>query len=42
VNPKLDLSMVLARFIVSDVYSRTGNAPGSTAKVTIDGVHWAK
>jgi exo-beta-1,3-glucanase (GH17 family) len=41
-NPKLDLSMVLARFIISDVYSRTGNAPGSTAKLAIDGIHWAR
>jgi exo-beta-1,3-glucanase (GH17 family) len=41
-NPKLDLSLVLARFIISDVYSRTGNAPGSTARVAIDGIHWAK
>lgn len=41
-NPKLDLSLVLSRFIISDVYARTGNAPGSTAKLTIDGVHWAK
>jgi exo-beta-1,3-glucanase (GH17 family) len=41
-NPKLDLSLVLSRFIISDVYSRTGNAPGSTAKLYIDGIHWAK
>ena len=41
-NPKLDLSLVLARFIISDVYSRTGNAPGSTARLYIDGIHWAK
>jgi exo-beta-1,3-glucanase (GH17 family) len=41
-NPRLDLSLVLSRFIVADVYSRTGNAPGSTTRVTLDGIHWAK
>jgi exo-beta-1,3-glucanase (GH17 family) len=41
-NPKLDLSLVLSRFIISDVYSRTGNAPGSTAKLYIDGIYWSK
>ncbi len=41
-NPKLDLSLVLARFIIADVYSRTGNAPGSTARVRLDAIHWSK
>jgi len=41
-NPKIDLSLVLIRFAISDVYSRTGNAPGSTAKLSIDGISWAK
>jgi exo-beta-1,3-glucanase (GH17 family) len=41
-NPKLDLSLVLSRFIISDVYSRTGNAPGSTAKLYLDGIYWSK
>jgi exo-beta-1,3-glucanase (GH17 family) len=41
-NPKLDLSLVLGRFVISDVYSRTGNAPGSTAKLYIDGINWSK
>ena len=41
-NPKLDLSLVLTRFLISDVYSRTGNAPGSTARLTLDGIHWSK
>ena len=41
-NPQLDLSLVLSRFIVADVYSRTGNTPGSTAPVTLDGIHWSK
>ena len=44
-NPKLDLSLVLFRFIIADVYSRTGNAPpGSTAppRLYLDGIHWSK
>jgi exo-beta-1,3-glucanase (GH17 family) len=41
-NPKLDLSLVLTRFLISDVYSRTGNAPGNTTKVYLDGIHWSK
>jgi exo-beta-1,3-glucanase (GH17 family) len=41
-NPKLDLSLVLTRFLISDVYSRTGNAPGNTTKVFLDGIHWSK
>jgi exo-beta-1,3-glucanase (GH17 family) len=41
-NPKLDLSLVLSRIIIADVYSRTGNAPGSTAKIYLDGIYWAK
>ncbi len=41
-NPRLDLSLVLSRFIIADVYSRTGNAPGSTVKLTLDGIHWSR
>ena len=41
-NPNLDLTLVLSRFVISDVYSRTGNAPGSTAKLYIDGIYWSK
>ena len=41
-NPNLDLSLVLSRFIISDVYSRTGNTAGSTAKLTIDNIRWSK
>ena len=41
-NPNLDLSLVLSRFVISDVYSRTGNAPGSTAKLYIDGIYWSR
>jgi exo-beta-1,3-glucanase (GH17 family) len=41
-NPRLDLSLVLTRFLISDVYSRTGNAPGNTTRVYLDGIHWSK
>ena len=43
-NPKLDLSLVLSRFAISDVYSRTGKANNSniTTKLIIDGIYWAK
>jgi exo-beta-1,3-glucanase (GH17 family) len=41
-NPRLDLSLVLTRFLISDVYSRTGNAPGNTTRITLDGIHWSK
>jgi len=40
-NPNLDLSLVLSRFIISDVYSRTGNTAGSTAKLYIDDIYWS-
>ena len=41
-NPKLDLSLVLTRFLISDVYSRTGNTPGNTTRLYLDGIHWSK
>ena len=41
-NPKVDLSLVLSRFVIADVYSRTGNAPGSSALIYLDGIHWAR
>jgi hypothetical protein len=41
-NPQLDLSLVLSRFLISDVYSRTGNAPGNTTKLYLDGIGWSK
>ena len=41
-NPKLDLSLVLSRFLISDVYSRTGNAPGNTTRIYLDGIGWSK
>ena len=41
-NPKIDLSLVMSRFVIADVYARTGNAPGSTARLYLDGIHWAR
>ena len=44
VNPKLDLSLVLARFVIADRYAFTGkpNNAGITTRLYIDAVHWAK
>ena len=42
INPKLDLRYVLSRFIISDVYSETGNVPGQTRQLNIDAVFWSK
>ncbi len=44
VNPKLDLSLVLSRFVIADRYAITGKAEGSaiTNKLWIDDIHWAK
>jgi exo-beta-1,3-glucanase (GH17 family) len=41
-NPKIDLSLVQSRFIVSDVYPRTGNTPGSTTPLTLDRIFWSR
>lgn len=44
VNPKLDLSLVLSRFVIADRYAFTGK-PGSagiTNTIFIDAVHWQK
>jgi exo-beta-1,3-glucanase (GH17 family) len=43
-NPQLDLSLVLSRFIISDVYARTGKANNSaiTTPLNIDAIYWAK
>jgi exo-beta-1,3-glucanase (GH17 family) len=43
-NPKLDLSLVLSRFIISDVYARTGKANNAaiTTPLNIDAIYWAK
>jgi exo-beta-1,3-glucanase (GH17 family) len=44
VNPKLDLSLVLSRFIIADRYEFTGKPLNSniTTKLNIDGVYWSK
>ncbi len=44
VNPKLDLSLVLSRFIISDRYANTGKAQGAniTTKLDIGGIYWSK
>ncbi len=42
VNPKLDLRYVLSRFIISDIYKDTGNAPGQTRQLNIDAIYWSK
>ncbi len=43
-NPKLDLSMVLSRFVIADRYATTGKASGSgiKTKLYIDSIYWAK
>jgi exo-beta-1,3-glucanase (GH17 family) len=41
-NPNLDLRYVLNRFIISDKYADTGNAPGATTKINIDNIYWSK
>lgn len=44
VNPKIDLSLVLSRFIVADRYGFTGkpNSAGFTDPVLLDAIHWSK
>ena len=44
VNPKLDLSLVLSRFVIADRYAFTGKAANSniTTKLLIDGIYWSK
>jgi exo-beta-1,3-glucanase (GH17 family) len=42
VNPALDLSLVTSRFVIADRYGITGNAPGNTTKIDVDGIFWAK
>jgi hypothetical protein len=44
VNPKLDLSLVLSRFVIADRYAFTGkpNNAGVTDKLYIDAIHWAR
>jgi exo-beta-1,3-glucanase (GH17 family) len=44
VNPKLDLSLVLSRFVIADRYAFTGkpNNAGITDRLYIDAVRWVK
>lgn len=44
VNPKLDLSLVLSRFVIADRYAFTGKATnaGITTKLYLDSIYWAK
>ena len=43
-NPKLDLSLVLSRFIIADRYAFTGKALNSniTTKLNIDAIYWSR
>jgi len=41
-NPKLDLSLILGRFVLADRYAYTGNTAGSDVKLTIDAIYWSK
>jgi exo-beta-1,3-glucanase (GH17 family) len=44
VNPKLDLSLVLSRFIIADRYAFTGKPLNSniTTKLNIDAIYWSR
>lgn len=44
VNPKIDLSLVLLRFVIADRYAFTGkaNAAGITAPIVVDAIRWSK
>ena len=44
VNPKLDLSLVLSRFVIADRYAFTGkpNNSGITDKLYLDAIRWVK
>ena len=43
-NPKLDLSLVMSRFIIADRYAFTGKAANSnlTTQLNIDAIYWAR
>ena len=43
-NPKLDLRYVTAGFVISDIFERTGNQPGTSGlpKVYVDGMSWTR
>lgn len=44
VNPKLDFSRVLSRFVIADRYEKTGKPLNSniTTPINIDGINWSK
>jgi len=44
VNPKLDLSLVLSRFVIADRYAFTGkpNNAGITTRLYLDTIYWSK
>lgn len=44
VNPKLDFSRVLSRFVIADRYEKTGKPLNSNIRtpITIDGINWSK
>lgn len=44
VNPKLDLSLVLLRFVVADRYAFTGKpaSAGLTSPIVLDAIRWSK
>lgn len=44
VNPKLDLSLVLLRFVIADRYSLTGKPQGAgfTDPIVLDAIRWSK
>ena len=44
VNPKLDLSLVLSRFVIADRYAFTGKPAnaGITTRLYLDGIYWAR
>ena len=44
VNPKLDLSLILSRFIIADRYSFTGKAQNSniTTPIGVDAIYWSR
>lgn len=43
-NPKLDLSLVLNKFVISDVFADNGKAVGTTGlpPILLDGIRWSK
>jgi exo-beta-1,3-glucanase (GH17 family) len=42
-NPKLDLSLITARFVIADRYANTGNfARSGQPKLNLDAIYWAK